>query len=232
MFALPSPLAVAVDRRLDVANARADGRQRVRDGELGVVVGVDAEGRRRAIGARDRRARRRRQDLEELRRQRAAVRVAQDERPRAAIERGAERARRVAGDWPCSRRRSARRRRRARGPRRRSAGRCRRSSRGSRSSVAPRTSVTCSSQLLPKIVTTGVSARSSSVRFGSAFGGVRAVAGRAEGGELRVRTSGGPSPPGRTRCPSGWSRASRPRRRACRTRRAGARSAACPRATA
>ena len=33
--------------------------------------------------------------------------------------------------------------------------------------VAPSTSVTWSSQLLPKIVTTGVSARTSSCRFGS-----------------------------------------------------------------
>ena len=35
------------------------------------------------------------------------------------------------------------------------------------SGVAPRTSVTWSSQLLPKIVTTGVSAATSSRRFGS-----------------------------------------------------------------
>jgi hypothetical protein len=33
--------------------------------------------------------------------------------------------------------------------------------------VAPSTSTTCSSQLFPKIVTTGVSARASSWRFGS-----------------------------------------------------------------
>ena len=36
--------------------------------------------------------------------------------------------------------------------------------------MAPRTSVTWSSQLLPKIVTTGVSAATSSRRFGSAAG--------------------------------------------------------------
>ena len=52
--------------------------------------------------------------------------------------------------------------------------------------VAPRTSVTWSSQLLPKIVTTGVSAATSSRRFGSSAGPVRAVAGRAEGGQLRA----------------------------------------------
>ena len=51
--------------------------------------------------------------------------------------------------------------------------------------VAPRTSVTWSSQLLPKIVTTGVSAATSSRRFGSSSGRVRAVAGRAERGQLR-----------------------------------------------
>ena len=50
--------------------------------------------------------------------------------------------------------------------------------------VAPRTSVTWSSQLLPKIVTTGVSAATSSRRFGSSPARVRAVAGRAERGEL------------------------------------------------
>ena len=52
--------------------------------------------------------------------------------------------------------------------------------------VAPRTSVTCSSHDLPKIVTTGVSAATSSRRFGSSVGRVRAMAGRAESRELRV----------------------------------------------
>ena len=51
--------------------------------------------------------------------------------------------------------------------------------------VAPRTSVTCSSHDLPKIVTTGVSAATSSRRFGSSAGAVRAMAGRPERGELR-----------------------------------------------
>ena len=43
-------LAVAVDRRLDVARARGDGGERVGDRELRVVVGVDAPGDRRGVG--------------------------------------------------------------------------------------------------------------------------------------------------------------------------------------
>ena len=50
--------------------------------------------------------------------------------------------------------------------------------------VAPRTSVTWSSHDLPKIVTTGVSAATSSCRFGSSPARVRAVPGRAERGQL------------------------------------------------
>ena len=90
-------LAVAVDRRLDVANARLHGGEGVRDRELGVVVGVDAQ--REAV----RRLRRRRRAPPRVSArivssspgERAAVGVAQDERPRAAVARGPKRRERV-----------------------------------------------------------------------------------------------------------------------------------------
>ena len=103
-------LAEAVDRALHLARADLDGRERVGDGALGVVVAVDAERERQA--ARRARPRRRRADL---RRQRAAVGVAQHDRSAPAsaaarMHRSAYPARRD------SRRRSARRRRRTRLP--------------------------------------------------------------------------------------------------------------------
>ena len=52
--------------------------------------------------------------------------------------------------------------------------------------VAPRTSITCSSQLLPKIVTTGVSAATSSRRLGSSSGRLARWRVLPEGRQLRV----------------------------------------------
>ena len=89
------PLAVAVDRRLDVADPGRHRRHRVGDRELGVVVGVDAPGHGRRVGvgveARPHVA----DDRDELVGQRPAVRVAQDERPRAGLARGPQRRQRV-----------------------------------------------------------------------------------------------------------------------------------------
>ena len=93
---VPAALAIAVDRRLDVADAGLDRGDRVGDRELGVVVGVDAPGQRRdrAVAALDGRPRLA-DDLDELSCQGAAIRVAQDERAGAARHRRAKRRERV-----------------------------------------------------------------------------------------------------------------------------------------
>ena len=110
-----APLAVAVDRGLDVADAGLDRRDRVRDRELGVVVGVDAPDDVRRAGVALERAADVAQDPHQLVGQRAAVRVAQDERPGAGLARGPQRGRARSRGPPCSRRRSAPRRTRPRG---------------------------------------------------------------------------------------------------------------------
>ena len=163
-------LAVAVDRALDVAHAGRDRRQRVGHRELRVVVGVDAPetsrgaavaavlGRARTSSARRSRRARRSGCRRSCRTGRASARRRR-ERPGAWPGRRPGR--------PCSRRRSARRRRPPRG--RRAHGKATESATMARfsSGVAPRTSRTWSSQLLPKIVTTGVSAATRASRFGS-----------------------------------------------------------------
>jgi hypothetical protein len=76
-----APLAVAVDRRLDVSDPRLHRGDRVRDGQLGVVVGVDAPGHRRGRGVTLERDPDVGEDAHQLVGQRAAVRVAQDDGP-------------------------------------------------------------------------------------------------------------------------------------------------------
>ena len=88
-------LAVAVDRRLDVADPGRDRGHRVGDRQLGVVVGVDAPGHGRRVRVGVERAADVADDRDELVGQRPAVRVAQDERPGAGLARRAQRRERV-----------------------------------------------------------------------------------------------------------------------------------------
>ena len=79
---VPAALAEAVERALDLADARVDGGERVRDRVAGVVVAVDAE----AV-ARDARGDDVGGDAGDFRRKRAAVRVAEDDPAGAGVER-------------------------------------------------------------------------------------------------------------------------------------------------
>ena len=88
-------LAVAVDRRLDVADPGRDRRHRVGDGELRVVVGVNAPGDRRRGLVRFQARAGVADDRQEFIGQGAAVRVAQDEGPAAGLAGGTERCQRV-----------------------------------------------------------------------------------------------------------------------------------------
>ena len=217
-------LAVAVDRGLDVANAGGHGGHRVGHGQLGVVVGVDApgDGRRARVGLERAAGVARRSAPARRSASRRSCRTGRASGRRPAARHGGSRGR--SRGRPCSRRRSAPRRRSPRGRDRPRSRPSRRSCRGSRPASRPRTSVTWSSQLLPKIVTTGVSAATSSRRFGSSLGPVR------RDGASSRRPPAGRSPSAasgrrrRSRCPWGSSPASRPRCRASRTRRASGRS--------
>jgi hypothetical protein len=90
-------LAVAVDRGLDMADPGLDGGDRVGHGKLGVVVGVDPPCHRRRAGIRAERRLCLGEHLEQPPRQRAAVRVAQDERPGTGIASRTQGRQRIAG---------------------------------------------------------------------------------------------------------------------------------------
>ena len=87
---IAAALAVAIDRGLHVADAGLHGGDRVGDGQLGVVVGVDppAHGGRVSIGAE--RVDRVPDDPHELAGQGSAVRVAQDDRAGAGLPGGTQ----------------------------------------------------------------------------------------------------------------------------------------------
>ena len=83
------PLAVAVDGRLDVADPGRDGGHRVGHRELGVVMGVDPEGQAGRVAERGvQPGADQSDDRHQLVRERAAVGVAQDQRPGAALPGG------------------------------------------------------------------------------------------------------------------------------------------------
>ena len=220
-------LAVAVDRALDVADAVGDRRQRVGHRQLRVVVAVDAPDHLAAPPARPSAARaadRRPHDRDQLVGQRAAVGVAQDERPRARVAGGPQSGQGVGRDRPCSRRSSARRRRSSRGPRR--AGKATESATMARfsSGVAPEDVADVEQPALAEDRHDRRLGRDDGDQVRVRLGAVGAMPSRAEGGQPGVlpwRSSGRRR---RSRRPWGWSPASRPRRRPCRTRRDGGRS--------
>ena len=83
-------LAVAVDGGLDVADAGRHRGHGVRDGQLGVVVGVDAPGDARRVAVASSEPRTSPMIAQQLVGEGAAVRVAQHERPGAGLARGAQ----------------------------------------------------------------------------------------------------------------------------------------------
>ena len=211
-------LAEAVQRALDLAHAGAHRGQRVGDGLLGVVVGVDAE-----PIARDRRPRPRRRCA----------------RPRAAAcrhwcRRARSSARRPHGppgrrpahsrDWPCSRRRNARSRAAPRGPRARAV--------ATLSRIAVEILVERDAERQPDLVVPALGDEADRIGLGVEQGGDAGIVGgraagplgHAEGGEAAPRR---PRSSAKNACRAGWRRDSRPRHSRRRDRRACGRPPAC-----
>ena len=184
---------------------------RVGDRELGVVVGVDAPGDRRAprVASSDRP--RVADDRDELVGQRPAVRVAQDERPGAGLARRPQRREGVVAGRPGSRRRSARRRRPASRPGRPGT--------PTESAIMSRFSCGRRAEHLDHVEQPALAEDRHDRRLGRdqlaqvrvVVGPVRPMAGGAERGQPRGLPASSSGRPRRTRCPWGSSPASRPR---------------------